>query len=122
TPELALLMVGHERLEAAFEEAAGAGVRAFVLPGLGNEAGAAGREIAARVGRRAEELGAAVLGPNCMGIAVPGRASPWIAAISDRFLAGHVTVIAESGSVAESLVNGGPRTGFRCVISTGGEV
>jgi len=116
-PELALLMVGHERIEPAFEEAVSAGVRAFVIPGLGNEAGAAGSEIARRLGRS----GAALLGPNCMGVAVPAHASPWIAAISDQFLPGHVAVVAESGSVAEAFVNGGPRTGFRFVVSTGGE-
>jgi acyl-CoA synthetase (NDP forming) len=121
TPELAMLMVGHDKVEAAFEEAAVAGVRAFVVPGLGNESGRAGREIAARLGRRAGELGAALLGPNCMGVAVPGRASPWLGQIAECFLPGHVAVVAESGSVAESFVNGGPRTGFRCVVSTGGE-
>src|SRR4030081_2634679 len=35
-PELAFLLVGHRRIEAAFEEALTAGVRAFIVPGLGN--------------------------------------------------------------------------------------
>ena len=122
TPELALLMVGHERIESAVEEALAAGVRAFVVPGLGNEAGEVGRAIAERLGRRVSAMNAAVLGPNCMGVAVPERASPWIGGISGGFLPGHVAVVAESGSVAESFVNGGPRTGFRCVVSTGGEM
>ncbi len=122
TPELAVLMVGHERIESAVEEALAAGVRAFVVPGLGNEAGEAGRAIAKRLGRRVSAMKAAVLGPNCMGVAVPERASPWIGGISGGFLPGHVAVVAESGSVAESFVNGGPRTGFRCVVSTGGEM
>ena len=41
-PECAFLMVNHERVEDAFEDAAAAGVRAFVVPGVGAEAGAAG--------------------------------------------------------------------------------
>ena len=44
-PELAFLMVNHERVEAAFDEAAAAGVRAFVVPGVGAEAGAAAKEV-----------------------------------------------------------------------------
>ncbi|MGH2873808.1 MAG: CoA-binding protein, partial [Solirubrobacteraceae bacterium] len=55
-PEVALLLVGHARVEAAFEEAAAAGVRAFVIPGLGAEAGSAAAPIIARVAARAEQL------------------------------------------------------------------
>ena len=57
-PELAALLVGHERVEEAFEEAFDAGVRAFFLPGLGNEAGAAGPEVATRIGERAKAVSA----------------------------------------------------------------
>lgn len=121
-PELAVLLVGHERVEEAFEEAAGAGVRAFVLPGLGNEAGADGPRIAARIAARAAELDAALVGPNCMGVALPGpRASAWIGTLPDTFLEGHVAVASHSGSIAEALVALGPRVGFRCVASLGAE-
>src|ERR1051325_10727461 len=68
-PELAALLVGHERVEQAFEEALGAGVRAFFLPGLGNEAGAAGPEVASRIAERARAEDVVLLGPNCMGVA-----------------------------------------------------
>ncbi|HEY4621744.1 MAG TPA: CoA-binding protein, partial [Gaiellaceae bacterium] len=70
-PEAAFLLVNHERVEAAFEEAAAAGVRAFVVPGVGAEAGAAAGPIAERLAARARELGASVLGPNCMGTFAP---------------------------------------------------
>src|SRR6185436_10489998 len=59
--ELAALLVGHERVEEAFEEALRAGVRAFFLPGLGNEAGAAGPEVAARIAEHARAEDAALL-------------------------------------------------------------
>lgn len=121
-PELALLLVGHTRVEEAFEEVAAAGVRAFVLPGLGNEAGAQGRPIAARLALRAAELEAAFLGPNCMGVAVPGdSSSSWIGTLPDTFLPGSVAVVSHSGSIAEALVSLGPRVGFRCVASVGAE-
>src|SRR5581483_6979933 len=41
-PEVAFVLVGHGRIEAALRDALAAGVRAFIVPGLGNEAGAAG--------------------------------------------------------------------------------
>jgi acetyltransferase len=121
-PELALLVVGHARVEAAFDEAADAGVRAFVLPGLGSEAGAEARPAAERIAARAAELDASVIGPNCMGVAVPRGTSPWIGTLPGTFLPGGVAVVSHSGSIAEALVSLGPRVGFRCVVSAGAEI
>ncbi len=121
TPETALLLVGHERVEQAFDEAAAVGVRAFVLPGLGSEAGAAGRPIVERIAARAQELGAAVLGPNCMGVASPAGASAWIGTVPDTLASGHVSAVCQSGSIGEALLSLGGRVGFRCIVSSGGE-
>jgi acyl-CoA synthetase (NDP forming) len=121
-PELAFLLVGHGRIEAAFDEALAAGVRAFVIPGLGNESGAAGAAVAARIAARALESGAAVVGPNCMGVGVPDAASFWIGTVPPTFLPGHVAAVVQSGSIGEALLAGGPRIGFRCVVSSGSEL
>ena len=121
-PETALLLVGHARVERAFEEAAAVGIRAFIVPGLGAEAGARGRPIVEQVAARAAELGAAVLGPNCMGVAAPAAASAWIGTVPETAVAGHVSVVSQSGSVGEALLSLGPRIGFRCVVSCGGEM
>jgi len=120
-PELAALLVGHERVEEAFDEALAAGVRAFFLPGLGNEAGAVGPEIAARIAVRARAQGAVLLGPNCMGVAAPDEVSLWIGTVPDTFRPGRVSVASQSGSIAEALLGIGPRVGFRAVVSSGGE-
>jgi acetyltransferase len=120
-PDLAALLVGHERVEQAFEEALGAGVRAFFLPGLGNEAGAAGPELASRIAERARAEDAVLLGPNCMGVAAPEEASIWIGTVPNTFRGGRVSVVSQSGSIAEALLGIGPRVGFRCVVSSGGE-
>ena len=119
--ELAALLVGHERVEEAFEEALRAGVRAFFLPGLGNEAGAAGPEVAARIAEHARAEDAALLGPNCMGVAAPEEGSLWIGTVPDTFRPGRVSVVSQSGSIAEALLGVGPRVGFRSVVSSGGE-
>jgi acetate---CoA ligase (ADP-forming) len=121
-PELAWMLVGHRRIEAAFDEALAAGVRSFVLPGLGNEAGAEGPAVAERVARRALEAGAGVIGPNCMGVAAPGAASFWIGTVPPTFVGGHVSALVHSGSIGEALLALGPRIGFRCVVSSGGEL
>jgi acetyltransferase len=121
-PDVVLLAVGHRRVESAFEDALAAGCRTFVLPGLGNEAGAEGPPIAAAIAARALDAGAAVLGSNCMGIAVPSGASCWIGTLPEAFLAGRVSVVTQSGSVGEALTALGPRIGFRCVISSGAEI
>jgi len=120
-PELAALLVGHERVEDAFDEALAAGMRAFFLPGLGNEAGAAGPEVSARIAERANAEDAVLLGPNCMGVAAPDEASIWIGTVPDTFRPGRVSVVSQSGSIAEALLGIGPRVGFRSVVSSGGE-
>ena len=121
-PDVVLLAVGHRRVEEAFADAIDAGCRTFVIPGLGNEAGADGAAIAAAIGSRAAEAEAAVLGPNCMGVAVPNGASCWIGSLPESFRAGHVAVVTQSGSTGEALTALGPRIGFRCVISSGAEI
>lgn len=121
TPELAVVMVGHERMENAVYELMDRGTRAFFFPGLGSEAGAEGPKIAARIRERAAENGSMIIGQNCMGIAKPGG-SPWIGSISDSFVKGHVGVSAQSGSIAEAFTTIGPRIGFRFIASTGSEL
>jgi acetate---CoA ligase (ADP-forming) len=122
TPDVILLAVGHQRVEQAFADALDAGCRTFVLPSLGNEAGGAGPPVAAAIAARAAAVDAAVLGPNCMGVAVPDGASCWIGTLPESFLPGRVAVVSQSGSIGEALVALGPRIGFRCVVSSGAEI
>lgn len=121
TPELAVVMVGHTRVEEAVYELMDRGTRAFFFPGLGSEAGADGPLIAARIRERAAANGSMIIGQNCMGIAKPGG-SPWIGSISDSFVNGHVGISAQSGSIAEAFTTIGPRIGFRFIASTGSEL
>ena len=120
-PEVAVLLVGHDRVEQAFADAVAAGVRALIVPGLGAESGAAGRAIVTTIAAQARDLGAALLGPNCMGVIVPGGGSPYLSAVPASVLPGSVAVVAQSGSIADSLRAIGRRIGFRCIVSSGGE-
>jgi acetyltransferase len=122
-PEAAMLVVGHERIEAALAEALEAGVRSFVVPGVGAEAGPAGPPIVARLAEHARAAGAGIVGPNCMGVAVPGDGamSPWIGRPPRTTAPGHVATLCQSGSVADALISLGGRVGFRCIVSSGSE-
>jgi acetyltransferase len=120
-PDCAFLMVNHERVENAFEEAAAAGVRAFVVPGVGAEAGAAARRTTDRLAARAREIDATVLGPNCMGFYVPGGPAAWNGRPQGSTAPGHVAVLCQSGSIADAFLALGGRIGLRCVVSSGAE-
>ena len=120
-PDLVELKVGHGRVLDVMAEALELGVRSFVLTGLGAEAGAEAPALVRRLAELATSHDAAVVGPNCMGVARPGGGSTWNGTVPDSFRPGHVSVIGQSGSVAEGFMDGGPRVGYRRVVSTGGE-
>jgi acyl-CoA synthetase (NDP forming) len=120
-PDVAFVLVGHERVEEAVRDALAAGVRGFVVPGVGAEAGAAAREVSARLAAIVREAGAEMVGPNCMGVFVPEGPSTWIGSPTGADAPGHVAVLCQSGSIADALLSLGGRIGMRCVISSGGE-
>jgi acetate---CoA ligase (ADP-forming) len=120
-PETAVVLVSHERIEDALAEAVAVGIRSFVVPGLGSEAGGQAKAIIERVTELVASVDGTMLGPNCMGFAVPDGASPWLAPIPVSFIGGHIAVVTQSGSVGEAMVSLGPRVGFRAVVSCGGE-
>jgi len=120
-PEAAVLLVNHQRVEAALDDCLAHGIRAFVVPGVGAEAGAAGADVITRLAARAREAGATMLGPNCMGMSVPGGFSAWIGRPPTTTAPGHVSVLAQSGSIADAFLSLGGRIGLRCVVSSGTE-
>ena len=121
-PEMVVMGVGHGRIEDAIGDVLSVdGVRAVITPGLGNEAGAEGPPVSARVSERVRDAGIAMVGPNCMGVATPGAPSPWIGTLTEHFTGGPVATLAHSGSIGEILVSLGPRIGFRTVVSAGNE-
>ncbi len=121
-PEVGVMAVGHEALVEAVIDALHAGMEALVVPGLGAEAGANGRVVAQTIAELAEQAGVPVLGTNCMGYFRPLATSLWIGTPPDAIVPGHVSVLAQSGSIAEALLATGARVGFRTVVSSGSEV
>jgi len=121
-PELALLLLGHRTIEAAVDSALAAGVRAFIIPGLGGEAGVEAGRVTQRLTQQLREAGAVAVGPNGMGVAVAGAPSFWFGTVPSTFVPGHVSVVVHSGSIGEALLAVGPRVGFRAVVSSGAEI
>ncbi|MBB4662013.1 CoA-binding protein [Conexibacter arvalis] len=120
-PDLAVLLVGDGALEPTLADALGAGIRAFVVPGLGNDAGPDGPALAERLGAAVRGAGGTLLGPNCMGAAVPGGCSPWVGTLPPSLQRGTVAVATQSGAIGEALTGLGPRLPLRCVVSLGYE-
>ncbi|MHB8189500.1 MAG: acetate--CoA ligase family protein [Ferrimicrobium sp.] len=122
TPDTAIIVVGASSIEQATDDVLSAGVRAVVIPGIGAEAGRDAHDLTQRVLNIASRHNAAVLGVNCMGYAQPNGPSLWLGTLPPQFRPGHVSVISQSGSVAEALMTTGPRIGFRTVVSSGNEL
>jgi acetate---CoA ligase (ADP-forming) len=121
-PDLAVLAVGPAHVASSMRDALALGVRSFVVPGLGVEAGQDGPQAVRELRQLAAEAGAAVLGPNCMGIASPTAPSAWLGTIRPTFVSGPVAVVSQSGSVADAFLALGPRLGFTGVVSCGAEL
>jgi acetate---CoA ligase (ADP-forming) len=121
-PELAVLAVGPAQVTSSMRDALALGVRSFVVPGLGVEAGQDGPDAVRELRQLAAEAGAAVLGPNCMGIASPAAPSAWLGTIRPTFVPGPVAVVSQSGSVADAFLALGPRLGFTGIVSSGAEL
>jgi acetate---CoA ligase (ADP-forming) len=62
-----------------------------------------------------------MLGPNCMGVFVPGGPAAWNGRPQDTTAPGHVAVLCQSGSIADAFLSLGGRIGLRCVVSSGAE-
>ncbi len=120
-PDVAFVLVGHERVEAAVADALEAGIRGLVVPGVGAEAGVAGRAVLTRLAALVREAGAVMVGPNCMGVYVPGGPAAWIGSPQDATAPGHVSVLCQSGSIADAFLSLGGRVGLRCLVSSGSE-
>ena len=92
------LIVNHERVEQAFEDAAAAGVRAFVVPGVGAEAGAArDADHRAARGTRAGARRGACSGRTAWASSSRAARRPGTAARRTSTAAGHVAVLCQSG-------------------------
>jgi acyl-CoA synthetase (NDP forming) len=120
-PELVAIVVRAAGFEAALDESLRAGARAIVAitAGLG-EKDAAGLALQRAMADRVRAAGAVLVGPNCLGIADTGTELDltW-----DRFRAGPVGLISQSGNLGLELAQLGHDAGlgFSRFISVGNQ-
>jgi acyl-CoA synthetase (NDP forming) len=122
-PDVCALAIGAGAIVDAAREAIAAGARVLVVPGLGAEDGETGVVARAALAALCAEADIPLVGPNCMGVAVPDEASAWIGSVPHGNLRrGGVACVVHSGSLGEALLHAGPRFGLRAVVSSGNEL
>ena len=119
-----LFLVRPRLVPAALRQAVAKGARAAVIPVGGyTESGQEALEMAEEVRAIADESGLVVAGPNCMGTISPlDGTAIYIGTITESVVPGHVSVVNQSGSATEALVNIGRRIGYRYIVSSGNEL
>ena len=122
-PDVCALAIGAGGVVAAAREAIERGSRVLVVPGLGPEDGAEGAIARDELSVLCARANVPLVGPNCMGVAVPGGASAWIGSVPQASVRrGGVSCVVHSGSLGEALLHAGPRFGLRAVVSSGNEI
>ena len=122
-PDLAVLAVKNERLEAGLLEAQAAGARACVIFASGVLEGDAEPHLAERLAAIARASDMPVCGPNCMGF-YNDLDGVWVCGFPSprQPSPGSIALIAHSGSVFGALAHNDPRLRFALAVSPGQEL
>ena len=123
TPDVALLLVGADRVLQAAREAVDCGVRGLVVPGAGHtDSGAAADAVIGGLRALAADAGVVVAGPNCMGyVDMVTGAAPYVGTVPEQVRPGRIGVVAQSGAVVEAVINAGGRVPLSTAVSSGAE-
>jgi len=122
TPDLAVIATPPDTVPALIEKLGSRGTRAAVVLTAGFAEGgvAAGRERAAQLLAAARPHLLRVVGPNCLGIAVPGIGLNATFAPAE-LLAGNIAFLTQSGAMATTVLDWAlpRRIGFSAIVSMG---
>jgi acyl-CoA synthetase (NDP forming) len=123
TPDLAVLAVRNDRLEAALHEVAAAGIRAAVIFASCILPDDADPPLHARLAAIARGAGITVCGGNCMGF-YNDLDRVWVCGFPSQRTRrpGGIALLAHSGSVFGALAHNDPRLRFAFAISPGQEM
>jgi acyl-CoA synthetase (NDP forming) len=109
--DLALLMVGADKVPAALDDCARAGVPVVIVGASGfAEAGERGAVAQAGIAKRARAAGIRLLGPNCIGSAnfhtgLIASFSPMFAGADTRVVPGRLGFVSQSGALGYGTVS-----------------
>jgi acetyl-CoA synthetase (ADP-forming) len=125
--DVAIMALPVERLEACMADCAAAGVRfAVVITSNFAEVGAEGVERQERILEIARSVGMRILGPNCLGIMVPGNRlalSPSVSMERDDLPGGRIGLVSQSGALMATMYDFGADRGigFSLCVSVGNQ-
>lgn len=123
TPDCAVMAVGDNRIEAAVEDAARAGVKGMVLLGRLYEPEDDGVALRARVGAIAREAGMAVCGGNCMGFFnTPDDVRLSMSDLPNLDIPGTIGLLSHSGSTWSGMGGNLRQMRFSIGVSMGFEL
>ncbi len=122
TPDLAIICTPAEKVPAAVKECGAAGIRGIIIMSAGfGETGEEGRRLEEEVEREIRKYeGMRVIGPNCLGIIVPGlKLNASFAADMPR--PGNIAFISQSGALCTSVLDWAieGKIGFSQFVSIG---
>ncbi len=109
--DLALLMVAADKVPAALDDCADAGVPVVIVGSSGfAEAGPKGAAAQAGIAARARAAGIRLLGPNCIGAAnfhtgLVASFSPMFAGADTRLIPGRLGFVSQSGALGYGMVS-----------------
>ena len=123
--DLALMLVGANRLPDALADAASAGISSVVVLASGfGEAGGHGASVQSELVELCRELDVVCLGPNCLGfVNVVDRAPAWSGMMPVPLVEGQVAIVSQSGATASEIATfaSAQNIGLSHIISTGNE-
>jgi acetyltransferase len=122
TPDLAVICIPAAHVPQAVEECGNVGVRGIVILSAGfREMGERGRELERQTAEAARKFpGLRMVGPNCLGVIVPGRRLN--ASFARQLPAtGHVAFISQSGALCTAILDWAEQKGlgFSYFVSIG---
>jgi len=122
TPDLAVIATPPRTVPGIVEQLAARGTRAAIVvtAGFGESAGGAGRELQERMLQAARPHLLRVVGPNCLGVLVPGRGiNASFAQLQPR--PGTIAFVTQSGAIATAVLGWAHARGigFSHVVSLG---
>ncbi|PBC51570.1 acetate--CoA ligase family protein [Rhodococcus sp. ACPA1] len=121
--DVCLINTPSQHVLSALDDGISAGVRSFIVHAGGfGETGAEGISRQDELRDRCAEVGAALIGPNCLGLYHSrGRVALYGADIPPGIRRGGLAVLAGSGSVSVSMMQLGQSVGLHSAVSTGNE-
>ncbi|MDD3130478.1 MAG: bifunctional acetate--CoA ligase family protein/GNAT family N-acetyltransferase [Bacteroidales bacterium] len=121
TPDLAVITTNARVVPQIVEECGEAGIKGVIIMSAGfKEVGAEGRELENKVKQIVKKYEMRVIGPNCLGIIIPGQKLN-ISFANSMPLAGNVAFISQSGALCTSVLDWAntEKIGFSYFVSIG---